>query len=164
MLTIIHTSYPFCRPQMSVDACTHNPRDIVCNKKPCSFGQQPDCACSRSVDTAGRVRFSHFLGVSWNTQRGAWQARIHKADGSPHCIGDFPQEEAAGRAYDEYALQHLGKGAVRNFPPSTYTGTALQYMDMAQYCTGMACCYKGIAFCYIGTALGYRVVLHPETG
>ena len=43
--------------------------------------------------------------------------RTNKADGSPHCLGDFPQEEAAGRAYDKYALQHLGKEAVRNFPP-----------------------------------------------
>ena len=97
------------------------------------FGTSTDCACvaSRGADTAGRVRFSHFLGVSWNPQRGVWQARIQKADGSPHCIGDFPQEEAAGRAYDEYALQHLGKGAVRNLPPSTYTGMALYYKGMA---------------------------------
>ena len=104
------------------------------------------CVASRPTETAGRLRFSHFLGVSWDPQKGVWQARIHKADGSPHCLGDFPQEVAAGKAYDEYALQHLGKGAVRNFPPSTYTGkghcTTHAYGIVAhQYYTVMASCY-----------------------
>ena len=55
-----------------------------------------------------------------------WQARTTQPDGNSHCIGDYALEEAAARAYDEYALQHRGNGAVRNFPPSTYTGvTAL---------------------------------------
>ena len=57
--------------------------------------------------------------------------------GGPHCLGDLPQEEAAGRAYDEYALQHLGKGAPRlcrgaQIPPSTYNGRATaKHMHMA---------------------------------
>ena len=81
------------------------------------------CLLCRSA-AMGRVRFSHYLGVSWNRQTQVWQARAQKPDGKGHCIGDYPEEQAAGRAYDEYALEHHGNGAVRNFPPSTYTGTA----------------------------------------
>ena len=75
----------------------------------------------RSVDSS-RVCFSHYLGVSWNRQSQIWQARFHKPDATWHLVGDFKEEEAAGRAYDEYALKHYGNGAVRNYPPSTYTG------------------------------------------
>lgn len=75
----------------------------------------------RSVDTA-RVRFSHYLGVSWNRHSQVWQARFHKPDGTSHLVGDFKGEEEAGRAYDEYALKQYGNEAVRNNPPSTYTG------------------------------------------
>ncbi len=73
------------------------------------------------MDTT-RARFSHYLGVSWNKQTQQWQARFHKPDGNSHLVGGFKEEEEAGRAYDEYALKHHGNGAVRNFPPSTYTG------------------------------------------
>ena len=84
------------------------------------------CAC-RDV-AARRVRFSHYLGVSWNKQSQQWQARFHRPDGSSHLLGGFDGEEEAGRAYDEYALEHHGNGAVRNFPPSTYTGDATLQM------------------------------------
>ena len=73
------------------------------------------------MDTT-RARFSHYLGVSWNKQSQQWQARFHKPDGGSHLVGGFKEEEEAGQAYDEYALKHYGNGAVRNFPPSIYTG------------------------------------------
>ena len=89
------------------------------------------CPLNRSA-AVGRVRFSHYLGVSWDRQAQVWQARAHKPDGTAHCIGDYPEEEAAARTYDEYALQHHGNGAVRNFPPSTYTGEASAFRQTQQ--------------------------------
>lgn len=113
-------SCPFC---ILVGSCNRPSTDfdriLVLS---CMLTMMAKCAC-RDV-AARRVRFSHYLGVSWNKQRQQWQARFHKSDGSSHLVGGFDGEEEAGRAYDEYALEHYGNGAVRNFPPSTYTGEA----------------------------------------
>ncbi|KAL0034685.1 hypothetical protein WJX77_002397 [Trebouxia sp. C0004] len=83
--------------------------------------RRPANPAARSMDTT-RARFSHYLGVSWNKQEQQWQARFHKPDGGSHLVGGFKEEEEAGQAYDQYALHHYGNAAVRNFPPSTYTG------------------------------------------
>ena len=57
-----------------------------------------------------------------------WQARFRQADGTSLFIGHFQKAEAAGRAYDEYALQQGGAAAVRNAMPSTLSGALLQHM------------------------------------
>ena len=99
------------------------------------------------MDTT-RARFSHYLGVSWNKQSQQWQARFHKPDGGSHLVGGFKEEEEAGQAYDEYALKHYGNGAVRNFPPSIYTGeTGLVSSRNSSCCSfclskiGQYCCF-----------------------
>jgi len=78
--------------------------------------------------TAGKLRISHFLGVSWDSHSSLWQARFRQPDGTSLFIGHFQKAEAAARAYDEYALQQSGPAAVRNAMPSTLTGTLLQHM------------------------------------
>ncbi|KAL0052197.1 hypothetical protein WJX82_009614 [Trebouxia sp. C0006] len=47
---------------------------------------------------------------------------FRQSDGTSLFIGQFQEAEAAGRAYDEYALQQGGPAAVRNAMPSTLTG------------------------------------------
>ncbi len=78
--------------------------------------------------TAERLRISHFLGVSWDRHSSMWQARFCQPDGTSHFIGHFQKAEAAGRAYDEHALQQGGPSAVRNAMPSTLTGILLRHM------------------------------------
>ena len=76
---------------------------------------------------AGKLRISHFLGVSWDSHNSMWQARFRQPDGTSHFIAHFQKAEAAARAYDEYALHQAGLPAVRNAMPSTLTGTLLQH-------------------------------------
>lgn len=45
---------------------------------------------------------SRFIGVGWHAQRGAWRARCTVKAHRGH-LGLFQSEEAAARAYDEYA-------------------------------------------------------------
>lgn len=78
--------------------------------------------CARSVPNC-QLRISHYLGVSWDSSHQIWQARFRQGDGTSHLIGRFKEDQAAGRAYDEYALQKGGgPAAVRNALPSDYTG------------------------------------------
>ncbi len=65
--------------------------------------------------------------MSWDRHSSLWQARFRQSDGTSLFIGQFQEAEAAGRAYDEYALQQGGPAAVRNAMPSTLTGILLQH-------------------------------------
>ena len=51
-----------------------------------------------------------------------WQASFRQHNGMSKIIGSYKDEEAAAHAYDAYALEQEGPGAVRNAMPSSYTG------------------------------------------
>ncbi|KAL0028633.1 hypothetical protein WJX79_007029 [Trebouxia sp. C0005] len=92
-------------------------------RQKCRCSQQPARADeSAKSATAGKLRISHFLGVSWNRHSSLWQAGFRQSDGTSHFIGHFQKAEAAARAYDEYALKQGGPAAVRNAMPSILTG------------------------------------------
>ena len=65
---------------------------------------------------------SHYLGVTWLQQSNMWQASFRQHNGMSKIIGSYEDEVAAAHAYDAYALEQQGPGAVRNAMPSYYTG------------------------------------------
>ncbi|DBA87543.1 TPA: hypothetical protein ACH3X1_004571 [Trebouxia sp. C0004] len=91
-------------------------------KRTCSQQPAPVEESARPAP-AGKLRISHFLGVSWDSNNSMWQARFRQSAGPSHFIGHYQVAEAAARAYDEYALQQGGPIAVRNAMPSTLTGS-----------------------------------------
>jgi hypothetical protein len=58
---------------------------------------------------------SKYKGVSFHKRDRIWQAYIF-CDGRSSFIGNFKDEQAAARAYDEKAKELFGKYAVLNFP------------------------------------------------
>lgn len=65
---------------------------------------------------------SRLLGVSWETRRGCWTARIcagkinANGEASSLFLGYFDTEEAAARARDVASLRYFGEFASLNFP------------------------------------------------
>jgi hypothetical protein len=63
----------------------------------------------------GKAPWSRFKGVDWNGQMGKWRARISLPDGRRVTVGQFDDQWAAGRAYDEAAREVHGDYARPNF-------------------------------------------------
>jgi hypothetical protein len=57
---------------------------------------------------------SRFRGVFWNTQAGAWHARLTIENRAVHC-GYFYSEKNAALAYDAAAKKYFGEFASPNF-------------------------------------------------
>lgn len=78
------------------------------------------CFCSPAA--VGEKRWSHYIGVTWDTDSNHWRARFVPEKGPVEELGLFGSQQEAGEAYDRHALQALGPKGVRNHPPSYYTG------------------------------------------
>ena len=62
---------------------------------------------SRASKPSAAVRSSRFRGVRWNKKGRKWEANLGHAN-QQYYLGAFSNEEAAGHAYDQAALQHKG--------------------------------------------------------
>ena len=63
---------------------------------------------------------SQFIGVYWDKAKRKWVARI-KYQGKSRMIGNFLDETAAAKAYDEAAKKYHKEFARLNFPESAYS-------------------------------------------
>lgn len=74
--------------------------------------------CSRLENSRNRIKTwgsSQYKGVSWQKDRGKWQAYIKAGKRMEH-LGNFVNEEDAARAYDRAARNYFGEFAHLNFP------------------------------------------------
>jgi hypothetical protein len=73
---------------------------------------------SRVVEVASTKtrKLSIYKGVCFEKGRGSWRVMGHLGGKRIH-IGYFKNEQDAAKAYDKWAFQNLGKGAVLNFDP-----------------------------------------------
>lgn len=67
------------------------------------------------MNMKGGRGISKYNGVTWHRKDNAWRAQI-RHDGRQITIGNFRDEIAAARAFDEYALKARGEFARLNFP------------------------------------------------
>jgi hypothetical protein len=76
----------------------------------------PVCEPGWSVDGEEdpHGKSSRFKGVSWDAQRGSWQAKVGINGKTTH-LGRFADEEDAARAYDAAAVAAFGAYARTNF-------------------------------------------------
>lgn len=88
------------------------------------------CVCSpASVHTN---KWSHYIGVVWDTSSSLWQARFTGEDGAVKDLGKFAEQDEAAVAYDRHAWDVVGAPGLRNNPPSHYTGKLCSLHDMAK--------------------------------
>jgi hypothetical protein len=59
---------------------------------------------------------SRYRGVSWKRSEGVWRAQISVGGQRSRFLGQYRDEEAAARAYDEAARAQYGEYARLNFP------------------------------------------------
>lgn len=74
----------------------------------------------------GSKKPSAYIGVSWSTRSGRWQAYINLKNGTAKRIGSFESEIDAARAYDAIAAVERGEFARLNFPVPTAKADPLQ--------------------------------------
>lgn len=77
-------------------------------------------SCTQRQNTCGfqhkrKGASSRFRGVSWDSDRSKWFAKIEVGD-RQIALGRFDQEVEAARAYDNAAKEHFGAFASPNFP------------------------------------------------
>ena len=77
---------------------------------------------SRKETPSSEIKFSRYLGVSFNKRNQKWEARFQFQHRSVH-LGLFDNEIQAAKAYDEAVFLNRGSDAPRNFeyegvPPS----------------------------------------------
>lgn len=68
----------------------------------------------RRADSRTGAPTSRYKGVS-SRGAGKWRARA-TLNGKAVSLGDFPSEDDAARAYDDFARKHFGEFARLNFP------------------------------------------------
>jgi hypothetical protein len=75
--------------------------------------------CTQRQNLSNQGKFdgasSRFKGVTWDKRRRVWQAKV-TSQGKDYRLGNFDDETAAARAYDEAARHHFGSYARLNFP------------------------------------------------
>ena len=96
--------------------------------KDTSLDAAPACAraaAAPSAAVAGRLLTSRFRGVHLHKSSGRYQTEIGHG-GKNLYIGTYDTEQMAARAYDVYARELKGAGAILNFPASSsrYNGVS----------------------------------------